>query len=36
MTLHPKPWWMRFWVALEIAVIGSTTFEGEIRDLKEL
>jgi hypothetical protein len=30
-----KPWWMRFFKALELAVCGAIHVEGEIRDLEE-
>ncbi len=35
MTFVIKPWWRRFFKALELAVCGAIYFEGEIRDLKE-
>lgn len=34
MTFVVKPWWMRFFKALEIAVTGAAYIEGEIRDLE--
>lgn len=35
MTFVAKPWWMRFWKALELVVCGAVHLEGEIRDLEE-
>ena len=34
MTFVVKPWWMRFFKALELAFCGSVSIEGEIRDLE--
>jgi len=35
MTFVVKPWWVRFFKALELAVCGAVYIEGEIRDLQE-
>ncbi len=35
MTLVVKPWWRRFFKALELAVCGAAHIDGEIRDLEE-
>ena len=36
MTFVIKPWWRRFFKALELAVCGAVYIEGEIRDLQEV
>ena len=35
MKLVPRPWWMRFFWGLELAIFGSVQMEGQIRDLQE-
>ena len=35
MVFVVKPWWKRFYKALEILICGAVSIEGEIRDLKE-
>lgn len=35
MTFVVKPWWMRFFKAIELAVFGSVIIEGKILDLHE-
>ena len=34
-TLAVKPWWMRFFKAIELAIFGSVVVEGKIVDLRE-
>jgi len=35
MTSVAKPWWKRYFVALELAIFGSLLIEGSIIDLAE-
>jgi hypothetical protein len=35
MTFVAKPWWKRYFVALELAIFGSVLIVGSIIDVRE-